>query len=45
MGPIAKCLMMYLSDGKQADDIDALTLNPDIWTILETLIMFILTIW
>ena len=33
--------MMYLSDDKQADVIDALTLHPDIWTISYTLIMFI----
>ena len=38
-------IMMSLSDDKQADIIDALTLHPDIWTIFQTLIMFILTIW
>ena len=37
--------MMSLSENKQADVIDALTLLPDIWTIFQILIMFILTIW
>ena len=37
--------MMSLSDDKQVDVIDALTLHPDIWTIFLILIMFILTIW
>ena len=27
--------MMSLSDNKQADVIDALTLHPDIWTIFK----------
>ena len=35
---------MSLSNDKQADIIDALTLHPDIWTIFYTLIMFILTL-
>ena len=37
--------MMSLSDDKQAYVIYRLTLHPDIWTIFETLIMFIVTIW
>ena len=37
--------MMSLSGDKQADIIDVLTQQTDIWTIFKTLIMFILTIW
>ena len=37
--------MMSLSDDKQADVVDALTLHPDIWTIFSILINVILTIW
>ena len=37
--------MMSLSDDKQADLLMRLTLHPDIWTIFEILIMFLLTIW
>ena len=33
--------MMSLSDDKQADVLMRLTLHPDIWTIFETLVMFI----
>ena len=36
--------MMSLSDDKQADDINAFN-TIGIWTIFQTLIMFILTIW
>ena len=36
--------MMSLSDDKQADVIDAFKLHQNIWTIFQTLIMFILTI-
>ena len=37
--------MMSLSDDKHVDVIERLTRNPDIWTIFQILIMFILTIW
>ena len=39
--------MVSLSDDKQADIIllMLLTLHADIWTIFQTLIMFILTLW
>ena len=37
--------MMSLTDDKQADIIDILTLHPDIWMIFQTLIMFILIAW
>ena len=37
--------MLSFSDNKQADRIDALTLQPDIWMVFQTLIMFILIIW
>ena len=37
--------MMSLSDDKQADVFDNLTLHPDFWTIIRIVIMFILTIW
>ena len=36
--------MMSLPADKQVDIIDALKLHPDISTIFQTLIMFILTI-
>ena len=37
--------MMSLSDNKQANIIDALTLHPAMWTMFLTLVMFTLTIW
>ena len=35
---------MSLSDNKQADVFELLTLHLNIWTVFKTLIMFVLTI-
>ena len=37
--------MVSLSDDKQADIIDAFNTTCRYWTIFQTLIVFILTIW